>query len=84
MANFLGETVFLEQKRVVGRARVQLFLYFAEPRLFRLEAQLALIRAGLASLDQIFLPFAQDVSGATLYERIKEQRFATLTLGGSR
>jgi hypothetical protein len=49
-----------------------------------LGAQLALIRAGLASLDQIFLPFAQDVSGATLYERIKEQRFATLTLGGSR
>jgi hypothetical protein len=45
-----------------------------------LEAQLAMIRAGLVTLDQIFLPFAQDNQGVTLYERMREQRFATLAL----
>ena len=38
-----------------------------------LEAQLAMIRAGLASLDEVFLPYAQDQNGVTLYERPREQ-----------
>jgi hypothetical protein len=44
-----------------------------------LEAQLALIRVGV-TLDQMFLPFAQDSAGVTLYERMRDQRFRMLTL----
>jgi hypothetical protein len=43
-----------------------------------LEAQLAMDKAGLVDMAQIFLPYAQDVSGITLYERLKEQKFSGL------
>lgn len=45
-----------------------------------LAAQLALVSAGLAELEQVFLPYAQDASGATLYETLKERGFAGLAL----
>ena len=45
-----------------------------------LDAQLSMIRVGLVSLDQVFLPFAQDQQGRTVYERMREQRFSTLAL----
>src|SRR6266478_7077308 len=41
-----------------------------------LEAQLALVQAGLATLDQVFLPFCQDPAGVTLYERMREASFS--------
>lgn len=45
-----------------------------------LKAQLALIRAQLVTIDQVFLPFAQDATGRTVYERLKEERFSSLAL----
>src|SRR5260370_15680620 len=40
------------------------------------EAQLAMIECGLVDVAQIFLPYAQDASGKTVYEHLKEQRFS--------
>jgi hypothetical protein len=45
-----------------------------------LDAQLALIAAGLATLDQVFLPFCQDQDGVTLYERMRQAKFSGLLL----
>lgn len=45
-----------------------------------LEAQLALVSAELADLEQVFLPYAQDESGATLYEVLKDRKFHGLAL----
>ncbi len=45
-----------------------------------LAAQLALVEAGLATLDQVLLPFCQDPAGVTLYERIREAKFSGLLL----
>jgi hypothetical protein len=45
-----------------------------------LQAQLALIEAGLATLDQVFLPFCQGPDGVTLYERIRQAKFSGLLL----
>jgi hypothetical protein len=45
-----------------------------------LDAQLALIQAGLATLDQVFLPFCQDPAGVTLYERMRQAKFSGLLL----
>ena len=43
-----------------------------------IEAQIALIEAGQAELEQVFLPYAQDQSGKTLYEAIKGNGFRQL------
>jgi hypothetical protein len=43
-----------------------------------LEAQLAMIDAGLVDLEQIFLPYAQDSAGQTVYEVVRAQRFSNL------
>jgi hypothetical protein len=43
-----------------------------------LESQLAMVQAGLVAIEQVFLPYAQGPDGTTLYERLKEQRFAGL------
>jgi hypothetical protein len=45
-----------------------------------LDAQLAMIAAGLVDLEQVFLPYAQDVAGVTVYDRIKDSRFKFLNL----
>jgi hypothetical protein len=42
------------------------------------EAQLALIEAGQAGLAEIFLPYAQTPSGATLYQAIEAGNFKQL------
>jgi hypothetical protein len=46
-----------------------------------IEAQLAIIEAGMAELSQVFLPYAQTKTGETVYE-IASQRGITL-LGGN-
>lgn len=43
-----------------------------------LEAQLAIIEAGLVTTEQAFLPYALNASGKTLYETLKAQSFAPL------
>jgi hypothetical protein len=45
-----------------------------------LEAQLALIQAGLATVGQVFLPFCQDPAGVTLYERMRKAKFSGVLL----
>jgi len=45
-----------------------------------LEAQLAMIQAGMVSITDVFLPYAQNSQGETLYERLKDQKFSGLAL----
>ena len=45
-----------------------------------LEAQLAMTQAELVSMVEIFLPYAQDSTGQTFYERVKAARFQELLL----
>lgn len=45
------------------------------------EAQLALIETGMVSVEQVFLPYAQTNTGETIYESIREKRFAGLLTG---
>jgi hypothetical protein len=40
-----------------------------------LDAQLALIAAGLVNFEQVFLPYAQDANGVTVYEKLRLSRF---------
>lgn len=44
-----------------------------------IEAQLAIVEAGMAELPEVFLPYAQDNTGKTLYESIKGSDFKLLT-----
>lgn len=43
-----------------------------------LEAQLALIGAEMADFEQVFLPYAQTESGQTIYQLLKDRKFAGL------
>ena len=44
-------------------------------------AQLALVETGMVSIEQVFLPYAQDPgTGQTLYERLVESKFDRLAL----
>lgn len=45
------------------------------------EAQLALIETGMVTTEQVFLPYAQNQSGQTLYESLVEKKFGGLLLG---
>ena len=44
-----------------------------------IEAQIAIIQAGQAELIQIFLPYAQDKDGKTVFETIKDNGFKQIT-----
>lgn len=44
------------------------------------EAQLALIETGMVTIEQVFLPYAQDSKGQTVYESILERKFTGLAL----
>jgi len=45
-----------------------------------LEAQLAMIEAGMVDLEQVFLAYAQNPAGETIYEVMRSQRFSNLLL----
>lgn len=45
-----------------------------------LDAQMALIAAEMVSLEQVFLPYAQNQEGVTLYDALAESRFRGLAL----
>jgi hypothetical protein len=40
------------------------------------EAQMALIEVKLATMEQVFLPYVITATGQTVYERLRDQRFA--------
>jgi hypothetical protein len=44
------------------------------------EAQLALIETGMVTVEQVFLPYAQNAIGQTVYESLLEKRFTGLAL----
>lgn len=46
------------------------------------EAQLAIIDSDMAELTEVFLPYAQNQVGQTLYESLKENGFKALTHEG--
>lgn len=48
-----------------------------------IEAQLAIVEAGLAELPEVFLPYAQSPTGKTLFHALKDSGFKQLTAGGS-
>lgn len=58
----------------VARAADEEYVYRVAWRCIRdwVLAQLALYQTQIVDLPQIFLPFAQDKSGATLYEKVME------------
>jgi hypothetical protein len=41
-----------------------------------------LIEAGLVDLEQVFLPYAQNAAGQTVYDVMKSQRVLELAPGG--
>lgn len=45
-----------------------------------LEAQLALITIGMAKIEEVFLPYAQDDRGRTVFETLQEKKFSGLAL----
>ena len=49
-----------------------------------LEAQLAMVQAGLVGLEEVFLPYCQDPAGVTLYERMRQAKFSGLLLAEGR
>ena len=44
------------------------------------EAQLAMIECGLVDVAQVFLPYAQDSAGNTVYDNLKMRRFGEYLL----
>lgn len=44
------------------------------------EAQLALIETGMVTVEQVFLPYAQNEQGQTVYEYYLEKKFKQLAL----
>jgi hypothetical protein len=47
-----------------------------------LEAQMAMIQAGLVKLEEVFLPYAQDETGRTVYDTLRDKRFSGYPLTG--
>jgi hypothetical protein len=45
-----------------------------------IEAQLALLQTGMVTIEQAFLPYMQNSEGVTLYEALREKRFAGMLL----
>jgi hypothetical protein len=48
------------------------------------EAQLALLQTGMVTIEQAFLPYAQNEKGQTIYEALSEKRFAGMLMAGER
>lgn len=49
-----------------------------------LEAQMAILELEMVDLEQIFLPFAQDADGRTVYDAMKLRQFDELILGNTK
>lgn len=44
------------------------------------EAQMALVQLGMAKMEEVFLPYAQNAQGRTVFETLQESKFAGLAL----
>jgi hypothetical protein len=49
-----------------------------------LEAQLAIVKAEMVTLEQVFLPYAQNGAGVTVYEALRDGHFNGLALPAPR
>lgn len=45
-----------------------------------IEAQLAMVQLGMTKIEEVFLPYAQDETGRTVFEKLQESKFAGLAL----
>lgn len=45
-----------------------------------LEAQLALVQLGMAKIEEVFLPYAQNAAGETVFEALERDEFRGLAL----
>lgn len=45
-----------------------------------IEAQLALVQLGMAKIEEVFLPYAQNTQGRTVFETLQERKFSGLAL----
>jgi hypothetical protein len=82
-ANVDGVLAVLQRSRSIPprlRSREQAARVAWRITLNWLQAQLAMIQAGLVRLEEVLLPFAQDSSGKTLYERMRQAKFSGLLL----
>ena len=82
-ANVDGVLVMLQRSKSIPprlRSREQAGRVAWRITLNWLESQLAMIQAGLVGLEEVLLPFAQDSTGKTLYERMREAKFSGLLL----
>jgi hypothetical protein len=89
-ANVAGTRMTLEKAYKAGRIpRSKATLEQAQRTCWRvvkvwLEAQLALIEAGLVDLPQVMLPFMIDEAGQTVYARFLQDEKLALTAGSER
>ena len=82
-ANVEGVYAVLQRSRTIGpkfRTREQAARVAFRIILHWLDAQLAMIEARLVTLEQVFLPYCQDASGVTVYERLRERQFSDYLL----
>jgi hypothetical protein len=77
--------VLVRDKRITPKLRTREQAARVAWRIMKdwLEAQLAIVTAGMVDLEQVFLPYAQGPDGVTLYESLKDRRFHGLALPDS-
>lgn len=77
--------VIVRDKRVPARLKTKEQASRVTWRIVKdgLAAQLAWVEAGLVDMEQIFLPYAQNCKGETVYETLKTKRFEGLALPSS-
>lgn len=74
--------VIVRDKKITPRLRTKEQASRVAWRIMKdwIAAQLAIVSAEMVDLEQVFLPYAQNNSGVTLYEAIKDGRFNGLAL----
>jgi hypothetical protein len=83
-ANVDGVYAVLSRSTSIPRAlrtsRAQAYRVAWRIILHWLDAQLAMIAAGLVDIQEVFLPYAQDIAGVTVYDHFKGRRFESYLL----
>lgn len=74
--------VIVRDKRITPKLRTREQAARVAWRIMKdwLEAQLAIVNAEMVDLEQVFLPYAQNTAGVTLYEALKNRKFEGLAL----
>lgn len=74
--------VIVRDKRITPKLRTREQAARVEWRIIKdwLGAQLAIVQAEMVDIEQVFLPYAQNSSGETLYEALKSRSFEGLSL----